>query len=214
MAGPGRRKDEDRTAPAGENGGPKEDESGADAKDASDRGGGKSAETGLREWAGLAVRACFWALVIYMFVFQVSIVHGDSMRPNFGTNDRLVVDKISCRVGGVNRFDVVVFEAVVSDKGQHLRKDFIKRVIGLPGERLEIRSGRILINGEPLKEEYGTIGSCEDGVWEIPEGRYFVLGDNRSVSNDSRRYIGLVSYSQIKGKVRLRFWPWEKRRWF
>ncbi|MCX7803563.1 MAG: signal peptidase I [Planctomycetota bacterium] len=176
--------------------------------------GGERVGSRLRGWVDLAVRAGFWALVIYMFVFQVSVVYGISMLPNFDTNDRLVVDKISCRVGVINRFDVVVFEAVVCEKGQYRRKDFIKRVIGLPGERVEIKGGCILINGEPLNEEYRTLGRCEDGVWEVPEGRYFVLGDNRSVSNDSRRYIGLVADSQIKGKVRLRFWPWEKRSWF
>jgi signal peptidase I len=198
---------------------PDPDRPGAE-NDAAKAGGMKEEDGGgasrLRSWIDLAVRAGFWALIIYLFVFQVSVVHGSSMLPNFDTNDRLVVDKLSYRLGGVDRFDVIVFEAVVyeRDTGQYVRKDFIKRVIGLPGEELEIKKGRIFLDGKPLEEKYRTYGSCDDGAWKIPEGRYFVLGDNRSVSNDSRRYIGLVSTSQIKGKVRLRFWPWEKRAWF
>ena len=172
----------------------------------------------LREWFELIVRAAFWAVLLYLFVFQVSMVEGPSMQPNFQTDDKLVIDKVSYRFTAVKRFDVVVFQAMDMDapRGEREYKDYIKRVMGLPGEKIEVRAGKVYANGQELKQGFGTeeIPSYYQDEFTVPPKHYFVMGDNRSNSKDSRSIgLGFVPESQIRGLVRLRFYPFGRFRW-
>jgi len=174
-----------------------------------------------KEWLELLVRAGFWALLIYLFVFQVSVVEGTSMQHTFDNKDKLVIDKLTYRFSSIRRFDVVVFETVDLDKPVALRhvRDYIKRVIGLPGERIMIRNGHVEIEGRPLKEDF-LVAEQKDSTYpaetfEVPEGHYFVMGDNRLGSHDSRSAgMGFVPVGQVKGLVRVRWWPWNRAGWF
>jgi signal peptidase I len=176
-----------------------------------------------KEWVELLVRAGFWALLIYLFVFQVSVVDGTSMYPSFENSDKLVIDKLTYRFSSVRRFDVVVFETIDLERPDQLRqtRDYIKRVVGLPGEKVAIRNGRVFINDSPvpLKETFlpGLQETYPTGVdqFVVPKGHYFVLGDNRKGSHDSRAAgMGFVPVGQIKGLVRMRWWPWDRFKWF
>lgn len=134
------------------------------------------------------------------------------MYPNFHNNEYLLTNKLSYRLGKPGRGDVVVFKA---PKNQEY--DYIKRIIGLPGEEIEIRSGKLYINDKLLDEsylpsEYRTSGGSfwREGLeTPVPEGQYFVLGDNRSHSSDSREW-GTVPLENIIGKAWLRYWPFNK----
>lgn len=173
-----------------------------------------------KEWIELLVRAGFWALLIYLFIFQVSVVEGSSMQHTFEDKDKLVIDKLTYHFSSIRRFDVVVFETVDLDKPINQRhvRDYIKRVIGLPGETITIHNGRIEKEGRPLAENFlppnerNKTGPEETFV--VPEGHYLVMGDNRMGSHDSRSAgMGFVPVGQIKGLVRLRWWPWERAGW-
>lgn len=177
----------------------------------------------LKEWTGLLIKAGIWALLIYLFIFQVSVVSMVSMQPNFYEGDRLLIDKASYLFSPVKRFDVIVFETVDWDKVPREQNDYIKRVIGLPGETVLIRDGKVWIDGQKLDEsrfrtenynwlnnarELGSVGM----KLVVPPGHYFVMGDNRGSSHDSRSEgLGFVPEGQIKGLVRLRYWP--RGRW-
>jgi signal peptidase I len=131
------------------------------------------------------------------------VVDGASMEPTLSTNERVIVDRLSLLLGGPARGDVVVLDSPRQDEL------LIKRVIGLPGETVTLRGGRVYIDGELLEEpyvqEFCTYPSC-DGTWELGPDEYFVLGDNRSHSLDSHTF-GPVPHSAIKGIARLRYWP-------
>jgi len=148
---------------------------------------------------------------IKYFLIQPFIVNGASMEPNFSDGNYLLIDEISYRLPDPQRGDVVVFRAPTNQSIY-----YIKRVIGLPGEKIEITSDKVIItnkehpNGAELQEPYlesalspnpfGTI------VMTLKDSEYFVMGDNRSNSLDSRRWGPLVR-SDIVGAVRLRLWP-------
>jgi len=175
----------------------------------------------LREFFDLIVRAAFWAMVLYLFVFQVSVVEGPSMQPNFKTADRLMIDKLTYRFSSVQRFDVIVFQAVEMDYYRTTResKDYIKRVIGLPGEHVSLKGNQVFINGQPMNEPFEFDRRiCYYGMPEefvVPPKHYFVLGDNRGDSKDSRSpALGFVPESQIRGIARLRFLPLSRWQWF
>ncbi len=149
------------------------------------------------------------ALIIYLFVFQISIVKGASMAPTFAEHDRLIIDKVTYRVRSIQRFDVVVFRGP-----QQPRKDYIKRVIGLPGETVQLRDGRLLINDELVVQDFSFQNLVGErfGEISIAAGHYFVLGDNRPHSTDSRASgrIGQVPAGNIRGRVRARIWPLDR----
>ena len=152
---------------------------------------------------------CF---LIITFVGQRSRVSGSSMEPTLSDGDNLIVDKISYRLHDPERFDIVVFPYRDSDVF------YIKRVIGLPGETVRIdEEGNIYINGEILEENYGleTIDSRHIGraIEEVKLGKdeYFVMGDNRNNSKDSRfEEVGNIKRSEIDGKAVFRIWPLSK----
>lgn len=151
------------------------------------------------------------AYLIVTFVGQRTEVNGSSMENTLDNGDNLIVDKISYRLGSPKRFDVVVFPYP-----QNPSTYFIKRVIGLPGETVQIdSSGKIYINGQVLEENFGREVISNPGLAQEPiklgEDQYFVLGDNRNNSMDSRdSRVGLINGKSMVGKAFLRIWPLNK----
>jgi len=156
----------------------------------------------LREVLETIIPAVIIALVINLFLAQATQVYGQSMEPNLHHSQRLVVEKISYRFHGPRRGDVVVLKS--PQNGSEL---LIKRVIGLPGETVTIHDGLVYIDGVPLAEPYltqGTAGYVEPTV--VPPLHVYVLGDNRSFSNDSRSF-GPVPLENIVGRAWFSYWP-------
>jgi signal peptidase I len=140
-------------------------------------------------------------VAVHLFVIQVSIVKGNSMEPCLHDGDRLVVDRVTYNVGQVDRGDVVVLRYP-----RNPAVDFVKRVVALPGDRVAMRAGVLAVNGVAA-DSYGCIRDRQDlEELTVPPGHFFVLGDNRPISCDSREF-GLVAHGLLKGKVRVRFWP-------
>ena len=149
--------------------------------------------------------------VVIHFVGQRTQVQGSSMEPKLSNEDNLIVDKISYRFHDPERFDIVVFPFRYEDN-----VFYIKRIIGLPGETVQIdEEGNILINGEILEEEYGKEVIANPGrAYEeitLAEDEYFLMGDNRNNSTDSRDpSVGNVRKDEIIGRAWLRIWPFNK----
>jgi signal peptidase I len=159
----------------------------------------------LREVLETMIPAVIIALLINLFLAQATRVYGQSMEPNLHTDQRLVVEKISYsrwwRIRGPQHGDVVVLRI---DENSEL---LIKRVIGLPGDRVEIRSGQVFINGTHLDEPYLTRPTYGDyGPIDVPPLHLFVLGDNRSFSNDSRAF-GPIPLDRVVGRAWFSYWP-------
>ncbi|MBQ1171038.1 MAG: signal peptidase I [Lachnospiraceae bacterium] len=151
------------------------------------------------------------SLLVVKYVGQRTIVLGHSMEPTLSDNDNLFVDKISYRFHAPKRFDVIVFPYQYADKTY-----YIKRVIGLPGETVRIdEKGEVYINDVLLEEGYGKEiikdpGMAIDGI-TLQDDEYFVMGDNRNDSSDSRFVsVGNIKRSQILGKAFLRIYPFTK----
>jgi signal peptidase I len=173
------------------------------------------------EWAVLIVSALAIALLIKTFLFQAFYIPSDSMVPTLKTNDRVIVNKLSYHFHSVHRGDIVVFTTPKGPDGQPIDptiKDLVKRVIGLPGDTVSEKDGHILIDGKPLEESYlpaGTVSDCSSFVTNcfpsgpIPANHYWVMGDNRTQSRDSR-YFGTISKSEIVGRVFVRIWPFTR----
>lgn len=143
-------------------------------------------------------------LFLVTFLIQPVRVEGTSMQPQLSDQERIFVNKISYRVFNIERGDVVVF-VFPGDSS----KSFIKRIIGLPGETIRIAEGRVYIDGCLLDEPY-IPWKYQERITQppllIPAGHYFVMGDHRNVSNDSRHW-GCVPRSAIFGKAVLKYWP-------
>jgi len=158
----------------------------------------------LRPGPRFVVDASLGALLmitIHLFVIQVSIVRGNSMEPALHDGDRLVVDRVTYNLASVGRGDVVVLRYP-----RNPNVDFVKRVVGVPGDRIAMRAGVLFVNGEAA-DQYGCIPDHENlNELIVPPHEFFVLGDNRPVSCDSREF-GLVAEHLLKGRVRMRFWP-------
>ncbi|WP_069650827.1 signal peptidase I [Caloranaerobacter ferrireducens] len=163
----------------------------------------------IKSWIKSIIHAIVIAVIIKIFFLQTVIVIGVSMNPTLNENDRLLVNKAIYLVKEPKRGDIVTINA--PDKQG---KIYIKRVIGLENETLEIKNGKIYINGEILKEPYlqGNINtnSKYKSKWRIPKNYVFVIGDNRQNSNDSRNF-GPVKIKRIQGKAFFRFFPFGKR---
>lgn len=149
--------------------------------------------------------------VIPAYVIERTIVDGSSMQDTLQDEEQLMVERLSYRFSNPKRFDIVI----LMPYGEDVDEYFIKRVIGLPGETIQIKDGEIFINGEVLEENYGKEPIIDGGIAEEPltlgDDEYFVMGDNRNDSDDSRAdYIGAITRNLIKGKAILRVWPLDR----
>ncbi len=144
------------------------------------------------------------SMIIILFLYQPVRVEGTSMLPMLEDQDRLFINKFAYRFGEIQRNDVVVFLY----PGDH-SKSYIKRVIALPGDDLRIDHGQVWVNGRALKETYVPLRYQDDRSqpeMTVPAGQYFVMGDHRSISSDSRDF-GPVDRSLIYGKAAFVYWP-------
>lgn len=147
------------------------------------------------------------AMGIRHFVAEARYIPSGSMLPTLQINDRLIVDKLMYRFGEPQRGDIVVFSPTDALQKQNFKDAFIKRVIGLPGETVEVKGGRVYINDLPLQEQYiDEEPHYQYGPVTVPENEYLVLGDNRNNSYDSH-YWGFVPREKIIGRAVIRFWP-------
>ena len=157
----------------------------------------------VRELLETIIPALLIAVLINVFLGQATRVDGQSMEPSLYTDERLVVEKLSYRLHGPQRFDIVVIR--VPSQGDDL---LIKRVIGLPGETVEIRDGVVYIDQVPLDEDFVEQRTYpgRDAKVTVPPLHVFVMGDNRTHSNDSRSF-GPVPIENIVGRAWLAYWP-------
>ena len=175
----------------------------------------------LMSWIVPIAIGLLLALLIKQFAFQFVRVDGPSMQPNLQNNERVVCLKQA----KIHRGSVVVFDANGVDPQVSVKTEYVKRVIGLPGDTVEAKNGNLSVNGKKVDQSYiskserssgtgtWTLHSISqenswvlhNGAYKVPKGEYFVLGDHRSVSNDSR-YWGFVPKSKIVGVVKVGFW--------
>lgn len=161
----------------------------------------------LRAWVRDLLIAVALALVIIIFLYQPVKVEGTSMTPLLADQERIFINKFVYHYQHIERGDVVVFWYPMDPS-----KSFIKRVIGLPGDTVSIEQGRVLIKGAPLDEPYVPAQFADGGFYgpvKVPAGQYFVMGDHRSSSNDSRVF-GPVAEKYIYGKAVFSYWPVER----
>ncbi|WP_077615182.1 signal peptidase I [Caenibacillus caldisaponilyticus] len=169
------------------------------------------------EWLKALAIAVIIAIIIRSFIFTNYVVEGKSMMPTLEDGNRLIVNKIDYDFSKPKRFDIIIFHATPTD-------DYVKRVIGLPGDSIEYKNDVLYVNGKPVKEPYlkpykekissGNLTNNfslrdipnDKPVDRVPPGKLLVLGDNRRNSVDSRSF-GFVDMSQVVGKVNIRYWP-------
>lgn len=153
-------------------------------------------------------------LIVYLFVMQPHQVNGQSMHSTFENGEYLLTDKISYKFNKPERGDVVVFKAPPAAQcPEGAGCDFIKRVIGIPGDTVEVRDNQVWVNGQVINEPYLDLGIqtkpgsyTANGLVTVPTNEYIVMGDNRPHSSDSRVW-GPVPFQNIVGKVFFRYWP-------
>ena len=158
----------------------------------------------IKDWFVSIVVAVALAMFIRTFIVELYVVDGPARRPTLESEQRLVVNKFIYRFHPPEKGDVLVFQYPRDPS-----RDFIKRVIAVPGDTIEIREGRVLVNDQLLTEDYILEKTrSEYPKATVPEGHIFVMGDNRNNSEDSRfADVGFVPYDLIKGKAMLVFWP-------
>ena len=163
------------------------------------------------EWVAVAVGALLLAFVVRTYVVQTFFIPSASMEPTLKVGDRIIVSKLSYKIHSVHRGDIIVFHAPPKEStvcADPEVKDLVKRVIGLPGERISSRGNQVLINGKPIAQPWFPAVPLGPAIQTevIPKGQYFVMGDNRSNSCDSRMW-GTLPSGDIIGHVVLRVWP-------
>jgi signal peptidase I len=162
-------------------------------------------------WVKTLFSAAVYATLIVTFGFQVARVEGQSMAPTLADQDRLIVNKLVYQLSEPRRSDIVMLYYPANPD-----KSFVKRVIAEEGDTVRIENGRVYVNDVPLADEYVPSefrGHDDFGPTIVQEGYYFVMGDHRNNSSDSRHW-GLVPKRYIIGKVQLRWWPLGEARMF
>ena len=144
------------------------------------------------------------SVVLFVSINMISArirVDGASMEPTLVSGEYVIVDRISYRLGSPHRGDIIVFHFPRDPK-----EEYIKRVIGLPGDEVEVKNNAVYVNGQLLDETYLKVTTNYTGTWRIPTGQLFVLGDNRNNSSDSHDW-GTVPMDYVVGKAILVYWP-------
>lgn len=160
----------------------------------------------ILSWVKMIAAAFIIAFILRTFVFQMALVNQMSMEPTLHEGQMLIISKINYLVGNPQRGDIIVLKDNVENKL------LIKRVIGLPGEKVDLRNGKVFINDKELQDytKAPTYPYIQE-AWDIPQGDYFVLGDNREHSRDSRaENVGLIDRKNIVGRAVFRLWPFNK----
>jgi signal peptidase I len=158
----------------------------------------------LSEWIIIIAVAFLLSLVIRNYVIDTRIVPSGSMLPTIQLQDRLIVDRVFYKGDSFKRGDIIVFQAPETAMED---KDLVKRLIGLPGEKVEIKNGKVFIGDKALNEPYVESPPDYDyGPITVPPDSYFMLGDNRSASKDSHVW-GFLPSDKILGRVWIRYWP-------
>ncbi len=190
-------------------------------------GSGGSGGSFLRELPVLLLIAFVLAFLLRTFVLQVFYIPSASMEPTLMVDDRMVVEKVTYRFREPERGEVAVFEgedglpapeggavsSVVRGVGQFLgvvpasARDFVKRIIGLPGDEVLIDQGQVFVNGVPIEEPYAVEELADYGPITVPDDRLFFLGDNRPNSSDSRRSLGFVERDNVVGRAMVIIFP-------
>ena len=157
-----------------------------------------------KDWGISIIAAVVMALLIRTFIVELYIVDGPSMRPTLQHEERLVVSKFIYKLRDPEKGEILIFRYPRDPS-----RDFIKRVIAVGGDTIEIKEGRVYVNDQMLKEDYILEKTrTEYPKVTVPEGTVFVMGDNRNNSDDSRfADVGFVPLDMIKGKAMLVFWP-------
>jgi signal peptidase I len=178
----------------------------------------KSPENPWVETGKTILLSAVFAFGFRTYVAESCYIPSGSMLPTLQINDRLMVDKISYRFADPARGDMVVFQPPAK---LNLKENFIKRVIGLPGDLVEVKNGKVYVNGRVLAEKY--VAQAPTYTWTktessdpqftpdrvVPKGQYLVLGDNRNNSLDSH-YWGFITKDKIVGKAIVRYWPFDR----
>jgi len=161
----------------------------------------------LRAWMRDLIIAVAIAGFIILFLYQPVKVEGNSMQPNLEDQERIFINKFVYRLESIARGDVVVFRYPRDPS-----KSYIKRVVGVPGDRVRVSAGRVYLNGEMLREDYVSADESDLRSYlevTVPAGAYYVMGDHRMMSNDSREF-GPVLERYIYGKAVFVYWPVER----
>jgi signal peptidase I len=174
-------------------------------------------KSSILEWGKAIVIAVILALLIRNFLFEPYVVEGKSMEPTLVNSERLFVNKTVKYIGNFKRGDIIILNG--KEKGVH----YVKRLIGLPGDTVEMKNDRLFINGKQVKEPYlssnktnaesmGINLTGDFGPIKVPKGKYFVMGDNRQESMDSRNGLGLFTKDDIQGTEEFVFFPFSNVR--
>jgi signal peptidase I len=161
----------------------------------------------LLHWTRDLLFSVVLAVIVILFLYQPVRVEGTSMMPTLDDQERIFINKFVYHFSSIDRGDTIVFWFPGDPT-----KSYIKRVIGVPGDTVEVDSGTVVVNGHALEEDYVPQEYRDDNSMraeKIPAGEYFVLGDHRSSSNDSRAW-GLVPRRYIYGKAVFIYWPFDK----
>ncbi|MSS63997.1 signal peptidase I [Lachnospiraceae bacterium WCA-693-APC-MOT-I] len=165
-------------------------------------------------WAVEILLVIFLAYLVVAYGIEKTTVVGGSMEPILSNNDKILINKLLYRFTSPKRFDIIVFKP----EGKEHSYYTIKRVVGLPGEKVQIKDGSVYINGEKLEEKVEVSSIVNEGLADelvtLDEDEYFVLGDNRNNSEDSRfANVGNVTKEEIVGKAWIRLHPFEIVNW-
>lgn len=158
----------------------------------------------ITEWGIPIISAIILAFLINKFLLFKVLIPSESMVPTLNVGDRLFVTRVY-NLEKLKRGDIIVFYS------EELQDSLIKRLIGLPGDKVKIENGRVFVNGEELQEDYIGAEDKFNGEYEVPDGKYFFLGDNRLWSKDSRYWINpYIDGEEISGKAQIKVYPFDQ----
>lgn len=163
---------------------------------------------GVRHFLIDVVETVLLSLLLFLGINAVSArirIESVSMQPTLYEGDFVIVNKLAYKLGEPGRGDVIVFRYPPDPE----REPYIKRVIGLPGDEVQVHDRNVFVNNEPMREPYISAPPIYEGTWLVPEGSLFVLGDNRNSSSDSHSW-GMVPFENVIGKAEVVYWPPEE----